>query len=89
MNCARVLISIFLMLFVGGVSARESLDSLILNRVYHYQKNYAHELTGYSTNFYSKFLYETHKRNFGLWLIPNMYTIATTRRSMLQTIPTL
>ena len=83
MNCARVLISIFLMLFVGGVSARESLDSLILNRVYHYQKNYAHELTGYSTNFYSKFLYETHKRNFGLWLIPNMYTIATGDRTFL------
>ena len=44
---------------------------------------YAHELTGYSTNFYSKFLYETHKRNFGLWLIPNMYTIATGDRTFL------
>ena len=71
------------MLFSGIASAKESLDSMVLNRIYNYQKAHAKELSGYSTNFYSKFLYETHRRNFGLWLIPNMYTIASGDRTFL------
>jgi len=54
----------------------ESKDSMVLNRIFTYQRNYTSGMSGYSTNFYSKFMYNINRRNFGLWLIPHMYTVA-------------
>ena len=68
---------------VGHVQARESKDSLVLNRVFSYQRNYTRNVSGFSTNFYCKFVYQVHKRNSGLFLIPHMYTIAHGKRIFL------
>lgn len=49
---------------------------MVLNRIFTYQRNYTTRAGGYSTNFYSKFMYNINRRNIGMWLIPHMYTIA-------------
>lgn len=83
MNCARYILSLILLLTTTIAGARESNDSLVLNRIFNYQRNYTNGISGYSTNFYSKFVYNTHRRNFGLLIIPNMYAIAKGERTFL------
>lgn len=56
--------------------AGDALDSLLLNRVFNYQRNYAHHVEGYQSNVYLKYSFFTDKRNFTLFLIPHMYSIA-------------
>lgn len=56
--------------------ARDTLDSVLLNRVFDYQRNYAHHVEGYQSNVYLKYSFFTDKRNFTLFLIPHMYSIA-------------
>ena len=56
-------------------------DSLLVERIYSYQRNYTFDVGGFKTNVYIKHLYQTHRRNFGLWLIPSTYSIAKGKRS--------
>lgn len=83
MNCARYILSLFLLVTTTIAGARESVDSLVLNRIFNYQRNYTNGISGYSTNFYSKFVYNTHRRNVGLFVIPHMYAIAKGERTFL------
>lgn len=62
-----------------SISARET-DSLVLNRMFTYHKNYHHKIDTFTTNCYTKFFYDTQRRNFTLWLIPNMYSFAKKER---------
>ena len=58
-----------------------SLDTLVLNRVFSYQKRYAQKgMEGFTTNVYVKNLYQTHRRNATLWVVPSMYAIAKGER---------
>ena len=61
----------------------ESLDSLVMNRMFSFQRNYTQDVNGFSTNVYMKHIYQTYRRNVTLWAIPNMYTIAEGRRPLL------
>jgi len=49
-------------------------------RVFNYQRNFTSDLNGFSSNVYLKHHYKTLKRNFTLWLVPSMYSIARGRR---------
>lgn len=65
------------------VSAKSETDSLLMNRIYNYQQNYTNDVEGFSNNIYMKWRYNTVKRNFALWLIPHMYSIAKGSRSFI------
>ena len=56
-------------------------DSILLERIFSFQRNYTHEVRGFATNVYVKHLYQTHQRNFTLWAIPTTYAIAKGQRT--------
>lgn len=60
----------------GFLYAEENADSLLVSRVFDYQRNYAYCVEGYENNVYLKYSFFTDKRNFTLFLIPHMYSIA-------------
>ena len=72
---------LLLMLLTAGITiAREKPDSLVLNRVFNYKQVIDREVDGIASNLYMKHLYQAKRRNFSLWLIPHMYTIADGKR---------
>lgn len=58
------------------VSAANDQDSLILDRIYEYQRNYNTQIDSLQDNVYAKFRFNVEKRNSILWLIPSMYVLA-------------
>ena len=66
--------------------AGEEADSLVMNRLFDYKEKYTHDIKGFSTNVYTKHLYQIHKRNISIWAIPSMYTIAHGQRSFVSEI---
>ena len=60
----------------------ESLDSLVMNRMFSFQRNYTQDVNGFSTNVYMKHIYQTYRRNVTLWAIPNMYKMADGDRTL-------
>lgn len=83
MKYARIVTSLLLACLASMALAKESFDSLLVVRIFSYQRNYTTDVGGFSSNFYSKFLYQTEQRNATLWLIPHMYTIAKGQRTFL------
>ena len=80
MKC-HLLISIFVLGILTSVpsivSARKYADHLVLERMFTYQQNYnVSELDSFTTNVYVKRNFNVWRRNFTLWLIPSMYSIA-------------
>ena len=65
-----------------SVASGESLDSLVMNRMFSFQRNYTQDVNGFSTNVYMKHIYQTYRRNFTLWAIPNMYKMAEGDRTL-------
>ena len=69
-----------LLLATLNLNARDA-DSLVLKRMFEYQQNYRNAMVDtFSTNCYTKFFYDTQRRNVALWLIPNMYSFAKGER---------
>jgi len=64
-----------------SMASGEALDSLVMNRVFNFQRDYTQDINGFSTNVYLKHIYQTHRRNVTLWAIPHMYTIADGERA--------
>ena len=62
-------------------TAEEPSDSALLNRVFSYLATYGRSVDGVESNVYVKQYYQTRKRNFTLWAIPTMYTIARGQRT--------
>ena len=61
--------------------SREYIDSLVLERVFNYRHNFTDsEIQGFTTYVYVKNNYNVWRRNFTLWLIPSMYSIADGER---------
>lgn len=58
------------------IVGKEKKDTLILNRIYEFQRTNQSEFKPLEDNVYTKFRYNVEKRNFGLWLIPNTYVLA-------------
>lgn len=73
---------LLLLLFPCRLAAKSSRqDSILLERIFSFQRNYTHEVRGFATNVYIKHLYQTHQRNIGLWAIPSTYAIAKGQRT--------
>lgn len=77
----RVLLTLAVLTVMISVASGENLDSLVMNRVFTFQRNYTQDVNGFSTNVYMKHIYQTHRRNVALWAIPHMYTIAEGERA--------
>ncbi len=58
-----------------------SLDTLVLRRMFGFRKTVCDSLPELSINVYLKHLYQTHKRNATLWTVPTLYTIADGERA--------
>ena len=59
-------------------------DSLVVNRVFDYQRNFTSEIRAFSTNVYTKHLYTTNRRNVTLLAVPSMFnTLARGRREFI------
>lgn len=73
-----ILSPIFLLLMLSStmVEAKDKADSLVMRRVFSYQRNYTSDVNGFASNVYMKHHYATKRRNFTLWLVPTMYTMA-------------
>ena len=67
------------------VFSRDVVDSLVITRIFNYQRDYTSKnVDGFTTNVYTKFNYNVWRRNATLWLIPSMYSIAEGSRSLIQ-----
>ena len=64
--------------------AWEKTDTLILNRIYSYQKEHKKDIKGLEDNIYVKCRYNVEKRNPTLWLIPSMYALARDPREYIR-----
>jgi len=59
------------------VFSRSATDSLILERIFNYRRNFTtNDVQGFTTNVYIKNNFNVWRRNATLWLIPSMYSIA-------------
>ena len=58
-----------------------STDHLVIERMFNYQQNFTtNDLDSFTTDLYVKRNFNVWKRNFTLWLIPSMYSIAEGER---------
>ncbi len=79
-----LLIILFFSLHLGAALAGdEKAQSEILTRLFDYQQTLNPEMKGKKVQVYSKTYYEIYRRNFLLWAIPSMYTIARGERKFL------
>ena len=62
------------------VCARVKVDSLLMNRVFNYQRNFTQNVGEMSSNVYMKMRYDVDHRNATLFLIPNMESLAQGER---------
>lgn len=67
----------------GIVFARSETDSLVMKRLFAYDRNYGYEATASDHNIYLKYSFRTIKRNPTLFFVPTMYTIARGERDYL------
>lgn len=65
------------------VFAKSSSDSLVMRRLFSYNRNYGFETPGAGHNVYLKYSFRTVKRNPTLFMVPTMYTIARGARNYL------
>ncbi len=79
MKYARIIVGIILLTFGLNMNAREA-DSLVLNRMFAYQHEYKNKLDSFTTNCYTKYFFDTQRRNLLMWLIPDMYPFARGER---------
>ena len=56
--------------------AVEVSDSLILEKIWSYRRNFAHKVEGGSMNSYMRYTLDTERRNFTLFLVPSLYAVA-------------
>ena len=80
MNRVRIVISLLFVLFWSIANAKEDIDSLVLSRVYSYERVFNDKSDGFASNVYTKHLYQINRRNFTLWLVPTMYSVADGER---------
>jgi hypothetical protein len=73
----RLLLTILATLAITtSISGETQVDSLVMNRMYGFLQKNIEKIQGFSTNVYSKHIYQVHQRNVSLMAIPSMYSIA-------------
>ena len=73
----------FLSMSIRGY-AKEKADSLILYRIYEYQRALNKDISDIEDHVYAKFRFNVEKRNATLWLIPTMYVLAKDPREYIR-----
>ena len=58
------------------IFGKQRTDSLVLERMFCYQRDFARELKDTSSNVYLKFNINTNKRNFSMMCVPSLFHIA-------------
>ncbi len=76
----RLFAFIVLLLAASRACYAEPKDTVLLNRLFNYAETFADSIDAFTTNVYIKHLYQTHRRNFTLWVVPKMYAIARGKR---------
>ena len=66
--------------FLPSAAQTETTDTL-LSHMFSYAQQQDNNISGMQSNVYVKHLYQTHRRNFTLWVVPSMYAIARGQRS--------
>ena len=85
MKCA-IKFTILLGVLTGMPSfllAKDRTDSLLIDRIFQYQKTVPDSFNGMERNVYMKYQYDIKRRNAVMWLIPTMYPLAKGDRRFL------
>lgn len=78
----RLLLTILTALAITtSVSGETQVDTLVMNKMYGFLQKNSEKIKGFTTNVYTKHLYQVHQRNVALMAIPSMYTIAKGERA--------
>lgn len=56
--------------------ADRHVDSLVMNRIWNYRRNYTQSVSGEEQNVYLRYTFDVARRNPTLFLVPTMYVIA-------------
>ena len=69
------------MVFMPSICfANRTADSLLINRIWDYSRNYSEPVNGVEQNLYLRYTFGSQRRNPTLYLVPTMYTIAKGER---------
>ncbi len=69
------------MVFMPSVCfANRTADSLLINRIWDFSRNYSEPVNGVEQNLYLRYTFGSQRRNPTLYLVPTMYTIAKGER---------
>lgn len=83
-KCKMLAISILLGMFPfmpSNIFAEVKNDSLVMDRLFSYMRNFAPSVNGFKEDFYLKYTFRTIKRNPTLFFVPTMYSIARGNRN--------
>ena len=59
--------------------AKDVIDTLVVNRIYHYRESVDSSLEGMTTHAYVKYKLKTDRRNVLLYCVPHLHTMAKTK----------
>lgn len=69
------------MIFMPSICfADRTADSLLINRIWDFSRNYSEPVNGIEQNLYLRYTFGSERRNPTLFLVPTMYTIAKGER---------
>ena len=72
------------MIFMPGICfASRTTDSLLINRIWDFSRNYSEPVNGVEQNLYLRYTFGSERRNPTLFLVPTMYTIAKGERNFI------
>ena len=72
-----ILLMLGMLIFMPSISFSQKSDSLhILNKIWEYRRNFAHDVEGETPNVYMRYTINTERRNPTLFLVPTLYSIA-------------
>ncbi|MBR4921187.1 MAG: hypothetical protein IKZ62_07725 [Prevotella sp.] len=72
-----ILLMLGMLIFMPSISFSQESDTLhILNKIWEYRRNFAHDVEGETPNVYMRYTINTERRNPTLFLVPTLYSIA-------------
>lgn len=72
------------MIFMPSICfASRTADSLLINRIWDFSRNYSEPVNGVEQNLYLRYTLSSQRRNPTLFLVPTMYTIAEGERDFI------
>ena len=78
------LLMLDMMIFMPGICfANRTADSLLINRIWDFSRNYSEPVNGIEQNLYLRYTFGSERRNPTLFLVPTMYTIAKGERDFI------